>query len=108
MLKILLTQNCYNMKKLTECKNGDIIAEITADSQIKYLKIVHVTKDRLYLDDIFEGEDIPIEDVCYTTIGERLYMPVENVDELLGLYRVGFLNGCINMKRQFREFLGIK
>jgi hypothetical protein len=35
-------------------------------------------------------------------------MPVENVDELLGLYRVGFLNGGIDTKRQFREFLGIK
>ena len=96
------------MKKLTECKNGDTIAEITADSQIEYLKIVHVTKDRLYLDDILEGEDIPIENVYYTIIGKRLYMPVENIDELLGLYRVGFLNGCIDTKRQFREFLGIK
>lgn len=96
------------MKKLTECKNGDIIAEITADSQIEYLEIVHVTKDRLYLDSILEGEDIPIENVYYITIGKRLYMPVENKDELLELYRIGFLNGCIDMKRQFREFLDIK
>lgn len=96
------------MKKLTECKINDVIAEITADSQIEYLEIMHVTKDRLYLEDILEGEDIPIENVYYTTIGERLYMPVENVDELLGLYKVGFLNGGIDMKRQFREFLGIK
>jgi hypothetical protein len=95
------------MKKLTECKIGDIIAEITADSQIEHLKIVHVTKHRIYLEDMFEGEDFPIEDVYYTTIGERLYMPVENVDELVELYRVGFLNGGIEMKRQFREFLGI-
>lgn len=96
------------MKKLTECKINDVIAEITADSQIEYLEIMHVTKDRLYLEDIIEGEDIPIENVYYTTIGERLYMPVENVDELLGLYKVGFLNGGIDMKRQFREFLGVK
>lgn len=96
------------MKKLTECKINDVIAEITADSQIEYLEIMHVTKDRLYLEDILEGEDIPIENVYYTTIGERLYMPVENVDELLGLYKVGFLNGGIDMKRQFREFLGVK
>jgi hypothetical protein len=60
------------------------------------------------LDDILEGEDIPIENVYYTIIGKRLYMPIENVDELLGLYRVGFLNGGIDTKRQFREFLGIK
>lgn len=96
------------MKKLTECKINDVIAEITSDSQIEYLEIMHVTKDRLYLEDIIEGEDIPVENVYYTTIGERLYMPVENVDELLGLYKVGFLNGGIDMKRQFREFLGVK
>ena len=34
-------------------------------------------------------------------------MPVENVDELVGLYKVGFLNGGIEMKRQFRNFLAI-
>ena len=100
------------MKKLTECKNGDTIAEITADSQtdsqIEYLDIVCAFEHMLYMEDMIEGEDIPIEDVYYTTIGDRLYMPVENVDELLGLYRVGFLNGGIDMKRQFREFLGIK
>ena len=96
------------MKKLTKCKKGDIIAEITSDSHIEYLEIVHATDNMFYLEDMIEGEDIPIENVYYTTIGERLYMPVENIDELLGLYRVGFLNGGIDMKRQFREFLGIK
>lgn len=96
------------MKKLTECKKGDTIAEITSDSQIEYLEIMHATEDMFYLEDMIEGEDIPIENVYYTTIGERLYMPVENIDELLGLYEVGFLNGSIDMKRQFREFLGIK
>lgn len=96
------------MKKLTECKEGDIIAEITSDSQIEYLEIMHASKDRFYLEDIIEGEDIPIENVYYTTIGKILYMPVENVDELLGLYKVGFLNGGIDMKRQLREFLGVK
>lgn len=96
------------MKKLTECKIGDIIAEITSNSQIEYLEIMHATDYRFYLEDMVEGEDIPIENVYYTTIGERLYMPVENIDELLGLYRVGFLNGGIDMKRQLREFLGIK
>lgn len=96
------------MKKLTECKKGDIIAEITADSQIEYLDIMYATEHMLYMEDMIEGEDIPIEDVYYTTIGDRLYMPVENIDELLGLYKVGFLNGGIDMKRQFREFLGIK
>lgn len=101
-------QNCCNMKKLTECKKGDIIAEISADSQIEYLDIMYVTEHRLYLEDIIEGEDIPIENVYYTTIGDKLYMPVENIDELLGLYKVGFLNGGIDMKRQFREFLGVK
>lgn len=95
------------MKKLTECKKGDIIAEITADSQIEYLDIVHATEHMLYLENVVEGEYISIEDVYYTTIEERLYMPVENVDELVGLYRVGFLNGGIEMKRQFRNFLGI-
>lgn len=96
------------MKKLTECKIGDIIAEITSNSQIEYLDIMYATEHRFYLEDIVEGEDIPIENVYYTTIGERLYMPVENIDELLGLYRVGFLNGGIDTKRQLREFLGIK
>ena len=96
------------MKKLTDCKEGDIIAEITSDSQIEYLEIMHASKDRLYLEDIIEGEDIPIENVYYTTIGKILYMPAENVDELLGLYKVGFLNGGIDMKRQLREFLGVK
>jgi hypothetical protein len=96
------------MKKLTECKKGDIIAEITSDSQIEYHDIVYATEHRFYLEDMVEGEDIPIENVYYTAIGDRLYMPVENIDELLGLYKVGFLNGGINMKRQFREFLDIK
>ena len=73
------------MKKLTECKNDDIIAEITADSQIEYFKIVHITKDRLYLDDILTGEDIPIENAYYTTVGGVLYMPVENIGEFLGV-----------------------
>ena len=100
------------MKRISECEKGDKMCEISSvdkqEVQMRYCEIVHITKDRIYLEDICIGPSFPINNNYFCVIDSKLYMPVKNLIDVLGIYKIGVEHGMVDAKKQMRLLLDIK
>ena len=99
------------MKKLNECKEGDMMCEISSvhdiEPKISYYEVTQVTNDMIYLDDICFGPALQNNNYYFCKSDSKLYMPVENIPYVIGIYKIGVEHGMKDVKKQMRLLLDI-
>lgn len=100
------------MKKLNECKEGDMICEISSvhnlEPKISYYEVTHVISDMIYLGDICFDPALQNNNYYFCKLNSKLYMPVENLPCVMGIYKMGVEHGMGDVKKQMRLLLDIK
>lgn len=95
------------MKKLNECKIGDII-RVDRTGQSYTRSILAIVGEEIIIDSFLDEPNIKISDDYYYIYDNAIYYPIENQTLVLPIYTIGAKHGKEYMQKQLQELIGCK